>query len=85
MAAVPPDLIAAVYLLMHRVTGNPDTAWRPSPPGFGRQLVRGLALMVAVPLGTIAAMIDPLVAIPLRRTGKTTAYRLVARKEAVAS
>jgi SAM-dependent methyltransferase len=86
MGAVPPDLIAAVYLLMHRLTADPDTAWRPSRPGVGRQLVRGAALIVAVPLGTIAAVIDPLVAIPLRRrTGRTTAYRLAARKEPVAS
>lgn len=85
MGAVPPDLIAAVYLLMHRLTANPDTAWRPSRPGVGRQLVRGLGLVMAVPLGAIASVIDPLVAIPLRRTGRTTAYRLVARKEPVAS
>lgn len=85
MGAVPPDLIAAVYLLMHRLTANPDTPWRPSRPGVGRQLVRGLGLAVAVPLGAAAALIDPVVAIPLRRTGKTTAYRLVARKEPVPS
>jgi hypothetical protein len=85
MGSAPPDLVAAVFLLMHRLTANPDTAWRPSRPGVGRQLVRGVAMIVAVPLGTIAAVIDPFLAIPLRRTGKTTAYRLVARKEPVAS
>jgi len=85
MGAVPPDLVAAVYLLMHRLTANPDTAWRPSPPGVGRQLVRGVALIVAVPLGTIAALLNPFLAIPLRLTGRTTAYRLLARKEPVAS
>ena len=81
MGAVPPDLIAAVYLLLHRLTSDPNTPWRPSAPGLGRQLVRGLGLIVAVPLGILAAVIDPVVAIPLRRRGKTTAYRLVARKE----
>lgn len=84
MKAAPPDLIAAVYLLLHRLTAEPNTPWRPSAPGLGRQLVRGLGLIVAIPLGILAAVIDPLVAIPLRRRGKTTAYRLVARKQPVA-
>ncbi|MGH9127369.1 MAG: hypothetical protein ACRDZ8_22020, partial [Acidimicrobiales bacterium] len=84
MKAAPPDLIAAVYLLAHRLTGEPNTPWRPSAPGLRRQVVRGLALIVAIPVGILAAVIDPLVAIPLRRRGKTTAYRLVARKQPVA-
>lgn len=85
MGAVPPDLVGATYLLVHRWSANPNTPWRPSKPGAGRQLVRVLALAVGVPLGLIAAVVDPLIAIPLRRGGRTTAYRLVARKEPAAS
>ncbi|MGH2719169.1 MAG: methyltransferase domain-containing protein, partial [Actinomycetota bacterium] len=84
MGAAPPDLIAGAYLLLHRLTADPNTPWRPAPPGAGRQLARGLGVVIAVPLGILAAVIDPLIALPLRRTGRTTAYRLVARKEPAA-
>ncbi|HLJ08118.1 MAG TPA: class I SAM-dependent methyltransferase [Acidimicrobiia bacterium] len=84
MAAVPPDLIAAVYLLLHRLTTDPNTPWRRSPPGPGRQLLRGLGLIVAVPLAILAAVLNPVFAIPLRRSGRTTAYRVVARREPAA-
>ncbi|HEU5001855.1 MAG TPA: class I SAM-dependent methyltransferase [Actinomycetota bacterium] len=72
------DVTSAAYLLLHPLTRDPDTPWARRAPGAGRQLVRAVALAVAVPLMAVAVTADCLLGI--RHTRHSNAYRVIARK-----
>lgn len=77
---IPFDLCMGVYLLAHRLTRDPNVAWAAHRPGAARQVLRYGVLILEMPVLVFAGIGDLLLSLPLRLTGKGTAYRVVARK-----
>ncbi|HMC09043.1 MAG TPA: class I SAM-dependent methyltransferase, partial [Actinomycetota bacterium] len=74
------DLSGALFLLLLPLVRDPDTSWFPRPAGPGRRIVRAAATAAGAPLLVLAVVLDHLLSVPLRRSGKGVAYRVVARK-----
>ena len=79
------ELTTAAYLFLHRFTKDPDVPWAARRPGVARRALRVVALAVAMPVALLTVVADLVISIPLSRTRRAAAYRVVARKPAEAA
>ncbi|WP_344420789.1 class I SAM-dependent methyltransferase [Amycolatopsis minnesotensis] len=75
------DLLAASVMAVNALTiGGEDLAWRDTPPGRFRRILRKATFALCVPLFILAGVVDRISAAAGRKRGWSNAYRVVARR-----
>jgi SAM-dependent methyltransferase len=80
VAAQPVDLLFAAWFLANRLAPSSQLPWRPKRRWYHRAW-RALVMTVALPFFALALVADNLLALVIRRTGRSNTYRLLARVE----
>ncbi|WP_229891701.1 class I SAM-dependent methyltransferase [Streptomyces lavendofoliae] len=76
----PVDLVAAIWLTLEQAFPEPHVPWRTPEPARWRSMLRGPAIVAALPVMVIATAADRVLARLLRRTRGGNTYRLLAQK-----
>ncbi|MGI5484891.1 class I SAM-dependent methyltransferase [Streptomyces lavendofoliae] len=76
----PVDFVAAVWLTLEQAFPEPRMPWRNPQPARWRTLLRGPAIVAALPVMVIATAADRVLARVLHRTRGGNTYRLLVRK-----
>ncbi|MFC7309042.1 class I SAM-dependent methyltransferase [Streptomyces monticola] len=80
-AHIRSDVVGALMFLVLRHLPYADEPWLPRSPRKFQTRVRKLLFNAAIPLFVLGIVADRLIEPFLRRTGKTNAYRVVARRD----